>query len=43
MFDDFGVHVKFVDCHELIYHYYFDEMRRWEVDKGITVHRAKEA
>ena len=43
MFDDFGVHVKFVDCHEMIYHYYFGEMRRWEADKGITVHRAKEA
>ena len=42
MYDDFGVHVKFVDD-DVPYHYYFNEMRRWEADNGITVHRANEA
>ena len=43
MFDDFGVHVSFVDGPEMQYHYYCNEMSRWEADNGITVHRANEA
>ena len=43
MLDDFGVHVKFMDCDLMTYHYYFNEMRSWEADNGITVHRANEA
>jgi hypothetical protein len=43
MFDDFGVHVRFPDDNEMAYHYYFNELSRWEADNGITVHRANEA
>ena len=42
MFDDFGVHVRFSDD-DMLYHYYFNELSRWEADSGITVHRANEA
>ena len=42
MFDDFGVHVRFSDD-DMSYHYYFNELSRWEVDNGITAHRANEA
>ena len=42
MFDDFGVHVRFSDD-DMSYHYYFNELNRWEADNGITVHRANEA
>ncbi len=42
MFDDFGVHVRFSDD-DMSYHYYFNELSRWEADSGITVHRANEA
>ena len=38
MFDDFGVHVRFSDD-DMSYHYYFNELSRWEADNGITVHR----
>ena len=40
MFDDFGVHVRFADD-DMSYHYYFNELGRWEADNGITVHRVK--
>ena len=38
MFDDLGVHVRFSDD-DMSYHYYFNELSRWETDGGITVHR----
>ena len=41
-YDDFGVHVRFPDD-DMSYHYYFNELSRWEADNGITVHRANEA
>jgi len=40
MFDDLGVHVRFSDD-DMPYHYYFNELSRWEADNGITVHRVK--
>ena len=41
VFDDFGVHVNFVDDDAMSYHYYFNELSRWETKGGITVHRVK--
>ena len=40
-YDDFGVHVNFVNDDAMSYHYYFNELRGWETKGGITVHRGK--